>query len=92
MRIVSNNISVEVFDNIENDSFVDIPFYVNRTESEHVINWFGLNTNWKYIKSEKTWYKLKGSDFVKSDIPEYEKMYQKAIRNKKIDILLTNKE
>ena len=41
----------------------DVKFYENeyliqRKEDDKVIIWFGLETNWKYLKSEKVWKKL----------------------------------
>lgn len=88
MRITKTDTSVEISENIENDSTITLPYTVTRTEYITEIVWFGLNKNWKYIKSEKKWYGLISCNFIECDVPKYEKIYQKFLRASKIDNLL----
>jgi hypothetical protein len=53
----------------------DLPFSVKRREHSDKIFIFGYHLNWSYSKQDKQWYKLAGNDWVKCDIPEYERIY-----------------
>ena len=79
-------VNIEKINMEDEDAFHmwDVPYMVEREETESEIVWFGYNYNWKYIKSIKQWYILEGSEFVVTTKPEYEYRYEQTIFNNNI--------
>ena len=77
MKIDRVETTVEMNHFVEKDVIgVSTPYFVRRIAYPNKIVWLGLNTNWTFENGN--WHQLEGSEFVKSDTPEYELEYQKA--------------
>lgn len=84
-----------LFDKCVNDDVakhIGKTFIVFRKENSFEIIWYGLNANWKYVFDDKKWYKLVGSSFVESVIPDYEKKYLNMTRKCKLNNIINNYE
>jgi hypothetical protein len=80
MKIIKKTYLVEFPETIENGSskiLCDKPYYIERTETDGEVIWWGCNTNWKSINGE--WYMLIAGEFVPCDEPEYEIEFKKEM-------------
>lgn len=75
MKIHKESTWLELDELYENSKGVDLPYYVERSSSNGIIVWFGLETNWKYFND--SWHILRDGSWVKSSAPKYEEIYLK---------------
>lgn len=81
MKIFKERITLELDELHEDSVGVEIPYHVERIENDNSeVIWFGLETNWKCV--DGNWHVLNGGEWVESDKPTYEKLFESAKREK----------
>jgi hypothetical protein len=80
MEIVKNRTWVKIPEALEEDvkHLLDNPYFIERVEEGEYITWYGYNTNWQLHNG--IWSKLVDGGFDMCEEPEYEKLYQEAIK------------
>lgn len=82
MKIIKKSVILELPETLENGSakiMCNKPYIIERTEENNEIIWWGYNTNWKLDVLDNQWYELINFNFIPCAIPEYEKLYIKAL-------------
>lgn len=79
MKLHKKSEILEIPKSLEKNTYCDEPYFIERTEENGKVVWFGYHTNWKFENGK--WYELVGSDFIECETPEYEKLYMNINKN-----------
>jgi hypothetical protein len=88
--IHSTSVTLKLDKLYERSSGVDIPYYITRRQENGEVVWFGFENNWKFFDNK--WHILNKNEWVVSEKPIYEELYEfysrEELRDRKLSLLL----